>query len=506
MENNIDKQENNRELSIIAKGAGIFTFGRIIGVGLSFITTLILVRFWGAAVFGLYSLGLIILSIFSLVAQLGLSNGSLKYIALYWGKKNKEKTKGVIIQSIIFPLAFGLIIGVVIYIFSHQIANIFQKKELIPIIQLFAIAVPFSALLPVLGGITRGFKTNKYQVLAVNIIKPITNIGLILFFIFCSYNLLGIIWAHIISIILGTLFLLYSIKKIVPGITSKDVIPSFETKKLLSTSVPLLAIGMISFLIHWTDTLMVGYFLPTESVGIYRVAIQIATLVAIFLSAFNSIFASTISDFYHKKKKENLNSLFKTITRWGFYSGLLIFLIILISPNEILKLFGQEFIKGKNSLLILSLGQLINVGVGATGFMLNMTGREKIESLNAFGVLVINIILNLILIPKIGILGAAIATATSLGIINILRVIEIHFSLKIHPFDIKFLKGIGSGVVAFLLVILIKNYLLVNTPYLINLILSSLFVSIIFFTLLFFFKFTEEDKFIFRKIKNKIKL
>jgi len=501
---NNQTQEINRELTTITKGAILFSSGHILGVGLSFIITLVLVRFLGASIFGLYSLGLVVFGIFSIIARFGLNNGSLKYIAVYRGVEDKKRVKGIIIQSIAFPLIWGSIIGLAVYLFSSQIAKIFQTEDLIPIIKLFAIAIPFAALLPILSGITRGFKTNKYQILAINVIQPLTNLGVIFLVIFCGYSVLGIVWASIIAIILGILFLLYSIKKLFPDINSKDIVPIFETRKLLSTSGILLAIGMISFLVHWTDILMIGHFLPTESVGVYKVTIQIATLVTISISSFNSIFATTISTLYHQKKHIRLQLLFKNITRWGFYFGLLIFLIISTSPSEILQLFGKDFILGKNSLLVLALGQLVNVAVGATGFMLIMTNREKLESLNAICVLILNIILNFILIPKFGILGAAIASATSLSLINIVRIIEIRFSLKIHPFNLKFLKGLGAGIISFLLVLMLKNYLLFNLSYLINLILSSLFILIIFAIFLLLFKLEKEDKFIIKKIKNKL--
>jgi len=401
-------------------------------------------------------------------------------------------------------LVLGLAIGFIVYIFSSQIADIYQKKDLAPVIKIFAIAIPFNALLPVLSGITRGFKTNKYMVIGTNIIETVLSLCFIFLFSYLGYGLSGAIWAKIIAIIAAVLFLLYSIRKLFPGIVLKEIIPKFETKKLISTSAPLLAIGMISFLIHWTDTLMVGYFLLAEDVGVYRVAIQIATTISLFISAFNSIFASTIADFYNKREKKGLNILFKTVTRWGLYLGLLVFLVILISPNEILQLFGTNFISGKNSLLLLSLGQLINVGVGATGFMLMMTGREKIESLNATGVLILNVILNLLLIPKLGILGAAIATSVSISMINIMRIIEIYYSLKIHPFNIKFLKGIVGTIITFIIVFLFKKYLLLDLHYLINLLLSSLLILILFLSLLFLFKFEEEDKFIYEKLKSRI--
>jgi len=80
MKNIIPKISNQKELTILTKGAGLFTVGHIISVGLNFVATLVLARFLGASTYGLYSLGLIVLSISSLIARFGLNNGALKSI------------------------------------------------------------------------------------------------------------------------------------------------------------------------------------------------------------------------------------------------------------------------------------------------------------------------------------------------------------------------------------------------------------------------------------------
>jgi len=112
--------------------------------------------------------------------------------------------------------------------------------------------------------------------------------------------------------------------------------------------------------------------------------------------------------------------------------------------------------------------------------------------------------LNIVLIPRFGILGAAVATSISLILLNIIRVIEVYVFLKMHPFDVRFLKGIFSAALTFLLVFPLKYYLFSNLHYFLNLVLTSLVILILFSLFLFLFKFEKEDKFMFEKIKERL--
>jgi len=496
--------KNQEELNLVARGAGIFTFGYIFEVIVVFITTIVLTRVLSVADFGLYSLGLVILQAGSIIALFGLNNGSLKYISAYLALNDKERIKGTIIQVMAFPLVFGIFLGIVTYLYSGLIAQFFGKPGLELVIKIFAFGIPLFSLMQSAEAVTRGFKTAKYKVLGEKIIKPSLNFVLVLILYFLGFRLLGAAWAFVIAVFFTVLFLFLGVRKVFPEISFKSIIPKFETKKLLTTSFSLMFVWVILFLLQWTDISMIGYFLTSDKVGIYQVAVRVSLLMIMSLSALGSIFIPIISTLYHKGEKQKLASTFKTVTRWGFSLTLLVFLILIASSGEIMRVFGSSFVLGTSSLIVLCLGQLVFVGAGVSGAMLTMTGREKLESLNVLAVLILNVILNIVLIPRFGILGAAVATSISLILLNIIRVIEVYVFLKTHPFDVKFLKGVFAAVLTFLLVFSLKYYLFSNLHYFLNLVLTSLVILILFSLFLFLFKFEKEDKFMFEKIKERL--
>lgn len=167
---------------------------------------------------------------------------------------------------------------------------------------------------------------------------------------------------------------------------------------------------------------MLGIFRTTEDVGIYNVAIKLSMITSMILASINTVVAPRFAEFYGKKDFYSLKSLAQKSTKLIFFFSLPIFLFYVLFANWCMSLFGSEFEKGSYALIILSLGQLINAITGSVGLILMMTGRQR-EHLNLILIMTLsNIVLNAILIPKYGLLGAALATSLSMSIGNILGV------------------------------------------------------------------------------------
>ncbi len=489
----------------IAKGGGVTFLGSIIGRGISVITMVVLARVLGAEMLGLYFLGLAILNLSGLISRLGLSIGSLRFISIYHGEGDKEKIKGIIFQSLSISFTAGVIFALIIFLSADFIAEIiFKNKELASVIKLFSLAIPFSSAFLVAATIPRGFKIMKYYVYTVNFFNPLFNLMLVLFFFAAGLTLNEAIYAKVLSIVLGLFLAIYYIFKAFPKLLTREIRPSFSISTLLSFSIPLLGVNFLYFLIMWTDVLMIGYFLLPSDVGVYRVAAQITLLLTFTLTAFNAIFAPLVADLYHKKQMAMLDQIFKITTKWVFYLTLPAFIIILFSSNEILTLFGGEFAAGVTVLMVLAFAQLVNASTGGVAFTLIMSGRERLEFLNTLLVAVSNIILNILLIPRYGIIGAAIATGFSIIFINFLRLVEVKKMLGIFPYDSRYWKGVISGGLS-------AGVLFITKPFIgeLHYILAILVVTFLTTTIttltLIALKFDKEDDIILKTLKLKLK-
>jgi O-antigen/teichoic acid export membrane protein len=216
-------------------------------------------------------------------------------------------------------------------------------------------------------------------------------------------------------------------------------------------------VGLSHLLISRTDRIMLGILGSAEDVGIYNAAATLSVQAALFLASFNAIFAPTIADLFHKQRMKELAALFKTTTKWIFTLTLPVVLVFVLFAWPIMRVFGPGFSAGSLVLISLGIAELVNAGVGSVAFMLTMTSRQNIELLNSIALGSLNVVLNLILIPKLHVLGAAIATGLSIALINILRLIEVYWLYKVHPYKLSYWKPIVAGGVATLVWIGIRR-------------------------------------------------
>lgn len=494
--------ELHQSANKIFKGSAITFFGSLAGKGALYLLLIVLSRALGAEAVGLFVLGLALLNLASIVSMLGLHTGALRYASIYYGSNHRERLKGTVIQAVAYSFAVGIIFGVLVFLSAGFIAEkIFKSSEIEGVIRAFSIAIPFLSSLLVTANITRASKRMQYFIYIKEFFQPGLGIIFIILLSLIGLKLYSAAVAWDISIILGFLFALFLTARVFPEVIDRHIRPSFNPD-LVKFSLPLMGIGLLQFLILWTDTLMLGYFRPMGDVGIYRVAAQTALILILFLTSSNAIFGPILAELYSKRKKE-INNLFKITTKWTFYSSFIAFIIIIFSRKEIMQIFGPEFIAGTGVLLLLATAQLVNCGTGGVGYALIMSGRERLEFTNTALVALLNILLNILLIPVYGMLGAAMATGISIAAISVIRLVEGYRVLNLFPYHPRFFKGIGAGVFVIALLYLINPWLS-GLYYILNLGVTVLLAPSLFTVALLVLKLDEEDTRLLAMLKSKL--
>ena len=142
-------------------------------------------------------------------------------------------------------------------------------------------------------------------------------------------------------------------------------------------------------------------------------------------------------------------TVYKSTTKWVFMLNIILFSIFVLFPKEIITiLFGTEYSIAAPALVILSMGLFLNYSFILTNYIPTVANRTKLELLNISSGAILNIILNIILIPKYGIMGAAVATSISFLLTSILYFIEGLWIIKINPLKFNYLKIIISILIS----------------------------------------------------------
>lgn len=489
------------ELTTIAKGAGVNFLGKITGGIIQYLSLIILARLLGVSTFGLFVLGVTVIEFVAVFGRLGLDGAVVKFVSLYNAVHDNSRTKGTIIEALKYSFLSGTILASVLWILPKLLyTNLFNKPGLPETIKILAFSLPFSALLIVALNSTQGFKTMSYTVFGQNLFNPAVNLLLFIIFFLAGFKLYGAVAAYILAAFFTAILSLYFLIKIFPPIRTSASIS--ETGKLFRFSIPFLGIMLMLALIQWTDVMLVGHFRTSYEVGIYNAAVKTALLLNTILLSFSHIFSPIISELYEKSEMEKLGHLFKIVTRWSFTISLPVFLIIVLLSKEIMELFGRDFAKACVPLIILASAQLVNAGTGPATHILIMAGKHNLMVINTAAICLINILLNYLLIPVHGIVGAAVASSTSIILFNTIMLAEILALLKMHPYDNKFFKPVSFGIITYLTFLLFR-YFLPELNVTLKLILSIILLLAVYIGLMFAASLPAEDKIIVGIMKKK---
>lgn len=413
----------------VARGSGGVFLINFVDLVLKFVLGVILARFLSADGFGVYSYVMAIIFILAIPIKLGLPSLIVKNVASFVIKENWQKLKGILFFANIAVLVGSLII--LIFFFTYLQYTSFNTDQYGKAFVYGIFLIPFLGFNSLRMASLRGLRHTVLGMTPDLVIKNSMFLVLVILFPWVFGNqqfkseeaiLLNLI-AVVISFLVGSYFLA---KKMPSQV--REVHFELDLKKWIYSAIPFLVTGGMVILNNKVDLVILGIFRSSVEVGVYEVSVRMAALIAFLYGSVNYLVSPYISILITKEQHKNLQSLLKLSVVVSFIFGLLLFLIYLIFGKQIIiLLFGNSFDTAYLPLLILSLGQLINVASGSGGPLLNMSGYEKIVAYSVFASTVVNILLNIILIPKFGVIGAAYTTIFTFVIWNIS---VIYFSKK----------------------------------------------------------------------------
>ena len=441
----------NESLKKAAKGTAIAFLGMLIYMFLEFITRVIIARNATQSEYGIFSIGFVLLNFFVIVSCLGLQRGVPRYIAYFRGAGDNKKINGVIFSSLQLSVIASLFCFALFFLSSDFFTQLFHLQHS-SVLKIFAIAIPFFVAIEILASIFRGFDRVEEKVYFRDVLMNVLKALFIVSVIILGYSFLEMVYAYILSIVIASIaFVAYSVKKLpLVRSTRSDTLKYPMRKELLLFSLPLLATNALGIIVIQMDTLMLGYFKTASIVGLYNAAHPIAQLIQIFLLSLVLIYVPIASQLYSKNLIEEIRRNYAILTKWIVSATLPFFLIIFLFPEAVLNvLFGSAYVQASVALAlrILALGMFIHVFLGPNAATLIVMGKTKLNLMDNLIGAIMNVSLNLVLIPTYGIVGAAIASAISFAIINALKSAQIFRIHRIHPFTKNYLKPVVTSAV-----------------------------------------------------------
>lgn len=408
---------------------------RVLGMAISLAVAVILARLLGAEGYGIYAFSISVVMLISSPLQAGLSTlvvretTKLSYQALW------SELAGLIrwcLRSLSILTLIGLVCSICL---AYYFVNTNRYNDAVMSFISFLL-VPLIIMGGVRGGLLRGLGYTQWSQIVEQLLTPV----LFITFIIVANTLLSqgdLEPYHILLLQLSALIVSILVSTaVIKGIKPKELIFSQPSSKHLQhwkvSVIPLSLIGSVQFLNKNADILMLGALSQATNVGTYKVAMQCAMMLGFFLQTVNMVAGPTFARLYSAKSMDELQRFISFCTRLIFFVSLPIMIVIYVFSKDILLLiFGVEYISASTPLRILIIGHLINAAMGSVVSLLNMTGHEK-DTLKGISVAVLlNILLNALLIPRLGGEGAAIATTITFFVWNTLLWLKVKQRLGI---------------------------------------------------------------------------
>lgn len=427
-------------LASIAHGSGVYfvayVFARIAG----FLLNVLLARLLGTTQYGFYAYANTLVSIFSRVTEAGTGPALLRYLP----------TSEIDVKQRITTLAYltvvvvGLVVVVAIWIFASSISLFTLDDNLfVTVLKILSFLIPLDALIRVTSNAFRGLELPSYQLGISKVLRPLARLCGVAIAVFFGLPVVGVVTILILASLLTlmvAIVLLISRTYLVPRLN----INRENASSFYSHAVPLSVADLGTILYRRVDLLMVGYFLAASSVGVYNIAIILTRFVTFPLSAVGQVFPAVASRAYQNDDHDELQLIYAVVTRWSFTGGALIAAATVVFRIELLSLFGEEFVVGQSVMIVYVIGQLANGLTGPSNYLLMMTDNQYIVLGNKLIFSIGNVGLNAYLIPKYGIVGAALATGFVFTVQSFAELVELWHFERFFPFQLKFLKPLVS--------------------------------------------------------------
>ena len=490
------------DILTVAKGGGTAFAGSISERIINYAYSTALIWGVGPESFGLFTLAMALCSFIGVVSNLGMAYGVVRFGTIRAGERGKAGVYQATISALKVTVPVALLTTTLVILGANPLASkVFQKPELLPLIRALGLSIPFLAIQTTLLAGTRALKVVKYSAI-VWVVQPLAALLLTIPGLLRHWNIDAVAAVYVFSYVLSASLAVYFYLRLIPR--ECRIMAEFPLAKMVRFSLPLSVTQWIQYVNDRTEIFFLGLLPGAASVGIYNIAWKVAGLETMFHLSMDQIVGPVTSELSHRHDMARLGELYKTTTKWAFTGAFLLFLMFSFACVRLMQFFDASFVVGAGVLVVLAFAQLVNAGTGLCNTILIMSGHSDLTLFNTITLFAVSIASDWMLIPRYGLPGAAVAGAASVILVNLLRVTEVWWKLRIQPFKWSFLKPVLAGVLGLAIVSALRQFifsggLAVDLAY-------SLLLGLIYIGAIYLLKLDSEDVYVLKAVAQKLRL
>jgi O-antigen/teichoic acid export membrane protein len=452
-----DRDRGGADLRTLATGSTL-TFAGTIAKGIfNFALVLVVTRGLGPTGSGLFFQATALFLILSAV-EMGADTGLVRFVSRLETLGRQGEVRSLLRIATLPVFALASAIGAGIFLLAPWLARVlFQGVDVgtaTTSLRLLAPFLPLSALSDVLVGGTRGFGTVVPYVAVESVGKPLLRPILVALALALGASSVGVLAAWALPIAIGMpivgLWVVVLLRRAEASHPARPAAPPDGRpigREFWRFCIPQGFAAFLQTCVRSLDVLLVGAMRTTAEAGVYAAVSRTVLFGQFAIESIRIAIAPQISALLAGGNDSRAKTVYRVATWWLVLVSWPVYLSLAVFAPTVMSIFGAGFVSGQDALLVLSLGMLVSIGTGNVSTVLLMSGRSGAVLFNTAAALAVDVLVNIALIPRLGILGAAIAWVASIATGESLALWQVRRHLHIDPFGPGFLvAGVGSFV------------------------------------------------------------
>ena len=384
---------------------------RVASAGITFIAQVMIARWTGTFHYGVYVFVWTAMIILGSLSCLGFQTAVIRFLPGYRKAGDLDRLRGIVRTSRLFVLASASLVAVTGMLAIWLLSDFIKSYYVVAFLLAF-ICLPMLSMEEVLDGTARANKWTVRALAPTFLVRP----SLILLYA-AIIHLLGY-EASAEAAVVAAVLAAYTTTLLQLLMVDNGLAETYppgprktELRQWMTVAFPIFLVEGFFFLLTNADVLMVGFFRPPDDVGVYFATVKVLALVHFVFFAVKAGAAQQFATYTEPEDRPALRVFARQTVDWTFWPSLAIGIAVLVLGKFLLSLFGAEFAEGYPLLFVMIGGVMVRAAIGPAESLLNMTGNQNVCATIFAAVLVVNVTLNVVLIPAYGLMGAAVATA-----------------------------------------------------------------------------------------------
>jgi len=425
----------------LVRGSSLLFVGRILSLGANFVIQVTIVRYLSQGAYGAFAYAMSIVMLVESLVNLGMGRAVSRFVPIFHEEQDWDRLLGTLVMIPLTIVSLGLAVGVALYGLRDFVAGSLVSDQLaVSLLLVMIFIAPVQALDDLMVGLFASFASPKSIFFRKYVVGPSLKTLVVLALIAAGRDVHflagGYLAAGVFGVLLYAVLLWRMLKRlgIAQHLSFRRM--SMPWREMLTFSIPLMTTDLVYIVMNTMDAVMLGHFKDSTAVASLRAVQPAARLNQVVMASFGVLFMPTAARLFARQDHEGINRLYWQTAIWIACFSFPVFALTFSLAEPMTRLlYGERYAGSAVILAMLAFGYYFNAALGFNGMTLRVFRRVRYVVVLNVATAVTNLVLNLLLIPRWGPVGAAAGTLSALVVHNVLKQTGLRLGTGISLFD-----------------------------------------------------------------------